>query len=173
MTGHINVEVKARCDDLQRVRDVLTRRNARRVGRDRQRDTYFRTRQGRLKLREGEIENALIFYDRSDETGPKRSDVILYHPEPGSTLRTLLVHALGVDVVVEKSRDIFFVDNVKFHIDEVRGLGTFVEIEAIDVDGSIGVESLRRLCRMYLNVLGIAEDMLVAGSYSDMLRGSG
>ena len=141
-------------------------------GTDHQTDTYFATAAGRLKLREGEIENALIFYHRPNEPGPKQSDVTLYHPEPQSPLKAMLSEAMGVDVVVEKRREIYFIDNVKFHIDVVDGLGTFVEIEAIDEDGSIGVDTLRRQCAEYLKLFAIAEEDLLSTSYSDMLRDS-
>lgn len=167
---HINVEIKATCDDPAAVRRRLAERFARFVGTDYQTDTYFVTEAGRLKLREGEIENALIFYERPDESGPKQSDVTLFHPPRGSPLKQMLSRAMGVDVVVEKKREIYFIENVKFHLDTINGLGTFVEIEAIDKDGTIGITTLRRQCEEYLDLFAIAEDDLLSTSYSDMLR---
>ena len=55
----INIEIKARCKDLSRIRKILESRNARYIGKDHQIDTYFKVAQGRLKLREGKIENYL------------------------------------------------------------------------------------------------------------------
>lgn len=167
---HINVEIKARCSDPAAVRERLAERGARFVGTDHQTDTYFSAAAGRLKLREGEIENALIYYDRPDQAGPKQSDVTLFHPSPDSPLKQMLSRAMGIDVVVEKRREIYFVENVKFHIDDVEALGTFVEIEAIDEHGSIGVDTLRRQCQEYLDVFAIAQEDLLSTSYSDMLR---
>lgn len=171
--GHVNVEVKAKTDRPEEIRALLRRENAEYVGRDRQVDTYFRVATGRLKLREGRIENALIYYRRDDARGPKRSDVILYHPEPGSALKTILTEALGIDVVVDKTRDIYFIGNVKFHVDEVTGLGTFVEIEAVDREGTVDAEALRRQCETYVDLLGVQEEELLSRSYSDMLRSEG
>src|SRR3712207_369543 len=146
---HVNVEIKARCADLVPARATLLRMGARLVGPDRQVDTYFRVPNGRLKLRQGLIENNLIFYAREDREGPKRSDVILYGTRPDSDLKALLTAALGTLVVVEKRREIYFVavdgvgldgvENVKVHLDTVEGLGSFVEIEAIDLDGTIEI----------------------------------
>jgi predicted adenylyl cyclase CyaB len=163
------VEIKARCDDHDRIRSFLTSRRAVFRGTDRQVDTYFKVNHGRLKLREGTIENFLVCYDRANTPSPKRSDVILFKSDPGSSLKAILTRALGVLVVVEKVREISFIDNVKFHVDVVSGLGTFVEIEAIDSDGSIDETSLRDQCHGYLTELGIADRDLVSVSYSDLL----
>lgn len=61
------------------------------------------------------------------------------------------------------------IDNVKFHIDQVAGLGGFVEIEAIDTQGTIGVKRLRAQCEHYINLFAINETDLVTCSYSDLL----
>ncbi len=184
---HVVMEIKARCSDPDSVRRTLQDRSARRIGTDRQTDTYFRVDSGRLKLREGQIENALIHYERPDYDGPKQSNVLLYHPEPGSALKAILSKALGVDVVVEKLREIFYVDNVKCHVDDVARLGTFVEIEAIAdveavvVDGALADESqsenrtamvnaLRRQCTEFMQSFGIREEDLLSSSYCDMVR---
>ena len=163
------VEIKAVCHDPDRVRKILLDHNARFVGHDHQIDTYFVVETGRLKLREGDIENSLIYYNRPDDAGPKRSDVQLYKTQKGSALKDVLTSFLDEFVVVDKHREIYFIDNVKFHIDRVEGLGSFVEIEAIDNDGSLGEESLRRQCNHFLEMLAIPESDLLTDSYSDML----
>lgn len=144
---------------------------ARFVGTDHQIDTYFHLPEGkgRLKLREGNIEHSLIHYQRSDLAGPKRSEVTLYHPQADPALKAVLSASLGVITVVDKLRQIFFIENVKFHLDEVVGLGTFVEIEAIDLDGSIGEKRLRGQCEHYLGLFEIKKEALVEVSYSDLL----
>jgi adenylate cyclase class 2 len=187
--AHVNIEIKARCTNPARAQATLLALGARFVGPDHQTDTYFRVPTGRLKLREGQIENNLIFYARADQEGPKRSDVILYGTRPGSELKPLLDAALGTLVVVEKRREIYFVEvsdidlpddpaaarrardreNVKVHLDTVTGLGSFVEIEAIDLDGSLGPSLLDAQCRRLMARLDIADSDLVAASYSDLL----
>ncbi len=167
--GHLNVEIKARCRRPEEVRRILAERGACFKGTDRQVDTYFPCRSGRLKLRQGNIENALIHYDRPDGPGPKPAKVTLYRPRPDPALRDVLEKALGVRVVVRKKREIYFIENVKFHIDEVDGLGQFVEIEAIDQSGRLGRERLTAQCRAFMELLGIRQQDLIEGSYSDML----
>ncbi len=165
----INVEIKARCSDLKALRTILQSKNADFRGTDHQVDTYFRVPFGRLKLREGNIENCLIFYSRENKAGPKESRVMLLETKPHSKLKEILAGALGVEVVVDKVREIYFRDNVKFHLDTVEGLGTFVEIEAIDRDGTIGQEKLLQQCQYFTDLFRIPQNDLVSGSYSDLV----
>jgi adenylate cyclase class 2 len=165
----INIEIKARCKNPSKIRKSLTSRNAQFVGKDHQIDTYFNVNRGRLKLREGKVENYLIYYDREDKKGPKKSSVVLFKIGPNSPLKQLLTKALGVLVVVEKQREIYFIENVKFHIDEVKDLGNFVEIEAIGEGRKSEGKKLNEQCQYFLKLLKIPRKDLDSNSYSDML----
>ncbi|MDO8558382.1 MAG: class IV adenylate cyclase [bacterium] len=167
--SHLNVEIKARCSDSERIRQILISKNADFHGKDHQIDMYFNVQRGRLKLREGDIENYLIYYERKDKEGPKESHVTLFPTTPRTSLKEILEKSLGVLVVVDKKREIYFIENVKFHIDEVAELGAFVEIEAIDKDGSIEKEKLQEQCQLYMQLFGISDTDLVSVSYSDLL----
>ena len=164
-----NFEFKASTANLGQLEAILQELHPECKGLDHQTDTYFNVPNGRLKLREGNIENALIQYDRSNISGPKQSDVLLYQHQPNLSLKTILTTALGIKTIVEKRRKIYFIDNVKFHFDEVQGLGAFVEVEAIDKDGSIGMERLKEQCRYYAKLLGIQAKGYIADSYSDLI----
>ncbi|MEJ8844629.1 class IV adenylate cyclase [Lacibacter sp. H375] len=168
--SHQNIEIKARCSNATSIRNYLQQQNARFIGVDNQSDTYFNTANGRLKMRQGPIENALIYYNRENKAGPKLSEVkLLPLDNNADLLKQILTKAHGVKVVVKKKREIYFIDNVKFHIDEVEGLGSFVEIEAIDKDGSLGLERIKEQCYFYLQQFEIGEDDLLTHSYSDLL----
>ncbi len=169
---HLNIEIKARCNNTAAIREYLLNNKAEFKGTDHQRDTYFNVPNGRLKLRQGNIENSLIHYERQNQSGPKSSQVSLYKVENGEQLRNVLLNALGEKVTVEKKREIYFIDNVKFHLDEVPGLGSFAEIEAIDLDGHIGKDRLQEQCEFYMQAFGIKEQDLLTNSYSDMLLNS-
>lgn len=166
----LNVEVKARCPEPDTIRSILKKHNAEFKGTDHQTDTYFSVPRGRLKLREGNIENNLIYYRRSDTKDPKSSRIDLMPVQHPASLKSVLAAALDVRIVVDKRREIYFIDNVKFHIDTVKGLGSFVEIEAIDRTGTVGEEQLREQCRHYLRLFAISDRDLVAHSYSDLLH---
>ena len=170
---HINIEIKARCDFIDRIRDILISKEADFKGVDHQIDTYFNVKKGRLKLREGEIENYLIYYDRIDQSGPKRSDVLLFKTEKETELRELLTVSNGIRVVVDKMREIFFIDNVKFHLDKVKNLGEFVEIEAIASGEKSDGLNLLDQCKYYMHLFDINESDLIENSYSDLLLEKG
>jgi predicted adenylyl cyclase CyaB len=173
VAGHLNVELKARCADPARVRRVLEAAGADFRGVDAQRDVYFRVPEGRLKLRRGTIERSLIFYRRADEAAVKPSHVTMARLEEApQELEDALAAALGVQAVVEKRREIRYVGNVKFHLDEVPGLGAFVEIEAIESPEVQGEETLRAQCEEWRTRLGIMDDDLLADSYSDLVSTS-
>jgi adenylate cyclase class 2 len=168
--AHINIEIKAKCFHPEKVEAFLLANGARYAGLDHQKDTYFNVPAGRLKLRQGNIENSLIFYNRPDQQGPKQSDFLLSKVSDGPAQEALLEKALGVKVVVEKNRKIFFINNVKFHLDEVPGLGSFVEIEAGNLgDPSKTIEDLRIQCDHYMKAFEVGESDLIHHSYSDML----
>ena len=165
----LNIEFKARAKDIAALETILQQHDPRFIGEDHQVDTYFNVQTGRLKLREGNIENALIHYEREDFAGAKSSHVLLYQHQPDKTLKEILIKTLGLKVAVDKRRKIYFINNVKFHFDTVEGLGTFVEVEAIDKDGSIGKEKLQSQCDEYATLFGIKAEDFCSFSYSDMM----
>jgi adenylate cyclase, class 2 len=166
---HINFEFKATHMDIAAAEEKLLQHNPLFIGEDHQIDTYFNVPNGRLKLREGTIEHALIFYERTNTAAAKQSNVILYQHQPDISLKSILTKSLGIKTVVDKMRRIYFIENVKFHFDKVEGLGTFVEVEAIDKNGSVGIEKLKEQCRYYQNMLGVRDTDFMAESYSDLL----
>jgi adenylate cyclase class 2 len=165
----LSLEIKARCPDPNHIRKILLARGAFFKGLDRQVDTYFRVPSGRLKLREGNIENALIYYKRTDQKRSKKCDASLFPCKKKTPLKKLLTVALGVLTVVDKKREIYFIRNAKFHIDRVKRLGNFVEIEVSGRKGRASVAKLREQCEFYQKLLGIRAQELVADSYSDQL----
>ncbi len=165
----LNVEIKARCNDPENIRRYLLTNNADFKGKDEQSDTYFNVPNGRLKLREGNIENNLIFYERTNQSGPKNSHFNLVKVEDVKGLKEVLTKSNGVKVIVKKTREIYYINNVKFHIDEVPGLGSFVEIEAGNVFVDLSQNELKQQCDFYMQELKIKPEDLLEVSYSDML----
>lgn len=166
---HLNIEIKAHTENTDDIVKWLKKNNADYKGVDHQTDTYFQVAEGRLKLRKGNIENALIFYKRKDQAGPKQSTVFLEPLQPDNIMKEILSASLGILVEVQKERQIWFVENVKIHLDKVKSLGHFVEIEAIDVEGNIGREKLSEQCQRMMAAFNIQEKDLIENSYSDML----
>jgi adenylate cyclase, class 2 len=165
----INIEIKARTTRHHQIRQFLLEQGAEFRGTDHQSDTYFQVANGRLKLREGKIENNLIFYERSETGGLKQSNVELYKSGDGPQLRNILSKALGVKTIVKKEREIYFIGNVKFHLDRLEGYGSFVEIEACNLDTAFTANDLSEQCAYYMKAFGVKDEDLFNGSYSDMI----
>ncbi|MBK8495840.1 MAG: class IV adenylate cyclase [Chitinophagaceae bacterium] len=165
----LNIEFKAATKRLNELETLLKQYNPVFIGEDHQVDTYFNVDKNRLKLREGNIENALIHYERENTAGSKSSHVLLYQHQPDKTLKEILIKTLGIKAVVDKKRKIYFISNVKFHFDTVAGLGTFVEVEAIDKDGTIGRDKLQAQCDEYAALFNIEAADFCSHSYSDMI----
>ena len=170
MNKHL-VEIKATTNRQKAQRAWLLANGANYRGSDHQIDHYFNTPQGRLKLRHGNIEQSLIYYERPNQAGPKDSKVSLTILDGEATAQQLaatLDAALGTWVKVDKRREIYFIDNVKFHLDAVEGLGAFIEIEAIG-DSPAEHDRLLEQCQFYMRELEVREEDLVENSYSDLL----
>ena len=164
-----NFEFKARVDDIEKLENKLLALGPKFLGVDHQVDTYFNTGVGRLKLREGNIENALINYEMENIAGSKESTIVLYKHLPDPALKKILTAQMGVKVIVDKKRKIYFIDNVKFHFDRVEGLGEFMEVEAIDEDGSLGIDHIKAQCEHYSNFFEIEPQHYISHSYSDLI----
>jgi predicted adenylyl cyclase CyaB len=122
----INIEIKARTTQTAAIRQFLLSNKAVYKGTDIQTDTYFHIPNGRLKLRQGNIENNLIWYQRTNQAAAKQSDFLLTPVADPDSLKQVLTNALGTKVTVIKKREIYFINNVKFHLDELDQLGSFV-----------------------------------------------
>ena len=165
----INIEIKARTTRVADIRKYLQENGAACIGTDHQTDTYFNVNNGRLKLREGNIENNLIFYSRAETGGTKQSNVEMMQVADPPVLKNILSKAMNILAVVSKRREIYYIDNVKFHLDTLEGFGEFVEIEACDRFEEIPVEKLKEQCEEYMKLFGVKEEDLIKKSYSDMV----
>ena len=167
--GLVNYEFKASVKDLESLEKKLLELQPVFSGEDHQIDTYFNVATGRLKLREGNIENTLIYYERPDTSKAKQSDIILIECRDKKGLKEILARVNGIKTIVDKMRRIYFIENVKFHFDTVAGLGRFIEVEAIDEKGNIGVETLKEQCKHYFSFFDLKESDYISKSYSDLL----
>jgi homotetrameric cytidine deaminase len=169
-----NVECKAHDPDPGRTLERALAAGAEDRGVLRQRDTYFAVSHGRLKLREEDPGGAtLIAYDRPDAASERVSDYRLVPVAEPGPLRDALTAANGVAVVVVKRRRLLmFEETVRIHLDEVRGLGSFLELEAVAQPGSDLVRERAQVARLR-DALDIRDEALVAGSYANALTAAG
>lgn len=172
------MELKAKVDDLDFLRNKLTGLKAQHIGTFRQTDIYFETPMGRLKLREteGDHRTKLVYYERENIAGPKISKVFLLKIEEPVHFKRLLEKTLKTITTVEKTREIYqlhiFVDKisrgVKVHIDSVKGLGSFLEFE-MEATPKGFIEDRAALLSL-MKKMGNSEEDLEALSYCDLMR---
>lgn len=164
-----NIEIKARLSDRAGVEAkaaAMAQHGPELIAQD---DTFFATARGRLKLRtfvDGHGE--LIFYQRPDHTGPKTSFYLLSStPEP-DILRESLTLAWGQTGRVQKLRTLYLVGRTRVHLDEVQGLGDWLELEVVLQENEpeeAGVQEAHAL----MAKLGLSHEDLVQGAYVDLL----
>lgn len=168
-----NVEIKARVADMDALRARARAAGAVETELIHQRDTFFPTARGRLKLRDfGDGRGELIQYERPDATGPKTSSYRLVATDDPAGLRAALTSALGVEIEVVKRRELWMHGRTRIHLDAVEGLGDFMELEVVLRAGepvAAGEDEARTLC----DRLAIAPGDRVRGAYADLLREHG
>ena len=166
-----NIEIKSFAPDFADVMRKAASLAATEPATIEQSDVFFKTDRGRLKLRLlSRTRGELIFYERTDRPGPKMSDYSVYATENPLALRAVLSAAYGEDVTVEKIRTLFLVGRARIHLDQVRHLGQFVELEVVLDDGQPVDEGIAEAHRM-MDDLGIRQENLIEGAYADLLRG--
>ena len=167
-----NLELKSHCPNLAAAERAAQTLGATFQWTQSQTDTYFHAAHGRLKLREQDDRPAeLIAYDRPDHPDVRASDYTLVPVPDSALLRSALGRTLGVRVVVAKRRTLYLWHNVRIHLDDVAGLGTFIEFEAVleglAEDEAVSAERLDAL----IAALALHEEDRVSRSYSDLLDG--
>ncbi len=166
------VELKARVDSPQGIEGRLRAAGATFQSTLRQRDIYFGGVRGRLKLRlERPGRDQLVWYDRPDKADTKESRIVLSALPPDHGLEGVLTPALGVRVVVAKVRKVFDWRGTRVHLDEVEGLGSFLEFEKT-LDHPESGPSAHAELKAMLGELSVPFDALESGSYSDLLEQS-
>jgi predicted adenylyl cyclase CyaB len=165
-----NIEIKARArtfDDIRARAEALSDTPVQVLP---QEDTFFEAAHGRLKLRVRPGTTAqLIHYERADQDGPKRSDYQIFETSDPESLKTTLALALGIRGVVRKTRYLYMVGQTRVHLDDVEGLGQFVELEVVmrpdqpDADG-------QAIAQQLMTQLGVTEADLLEGAYMDLIE---
>lgn len=161
-----NIEFKVELRHLAAARQQCNAIGATRQGVLVQVDTYFKLADGRLKRREtvGQA-TQWIWYHRADDIRPRPSDYAVLSEE--QALRRWGTHSLRPWLEVRKRRELWIIDNVRIHLDEVEDMGTFIEFEAIvseELDADACLAAVTELRQIFAPVLGEA----VAVSYSDL-----
>ena len=167
-----NIEIKAYARDFEEIKSRAEELSDLPVDVIPQEDIFFNVPQGRLKLRILAPDNAqLIYYTRPDQEGPKRSDYHIAHTSDPENLKRVLELSYGIRGVVKKTRYLYLVGQTRIHLDEVEGLGHFMELEVVMKDGQSDAEG-QEIAEGLMASLGVERSALLEGAYMDMIEKS-
>jgi len=164
-----NIEIKASVRDPDALQARVATMSASPGEEIVQEDTFFTTPTGRLKLRaRGPDGGELIFYQRADSADPKPSHYRLAPVKDPTAVGAVLAAALGVRGVVRKRRRLYLIGRTRVHLDQVEGLGGFIELEVVLGEGEAASQG-EAVAVELMDRLGIARSDLVRGAYLDLL----
>ena len=165
-----NVEIKAYARNFDEIRGRAEALSDTPVDAIPQEDIFFNTPQGRLKLRlTSKNKGQLIYYTRPDQEGPKRSDYHISLTTDPENLKRVLELAYGIRGVVRKTRFLYLVGQTRVHLDDVEGLGQFMELEVVMREGQSDAEG-QAIAEGLMASLGVERSDLVEGAYMDLLE---
>lgn len=164
-----NIEIKAKLNNFDVVYNIikkLTRTNPTLLI---QQDIYYRVPSGRLKLRSiCDDYHEIIFYNRPNQAGPKNSEYYRYQVEQKDDVDLFFKRIFGQLVIVNKHRNLFLQNNIRFHLDDVDNLGQFLEIEYVLSPNESRREAFNKVNEL-INQLHIDRNSFVVCSYADLL----
>ncbi len=168
-----NVEAKFRLRNPARALELAIALGFERRDELSQRDTFFVTASGKLKLRQeaGAGGACLIYYNRRDSATLQLSDYEIVPVVQPDRMRAILAEAMGVLAEVIKHRTLLMRHSVRLHIDRVEGLGEYGEIEAVLSEGESEDANLEAVARL-LNALEISDADRVRVSYFELILGA-
>ncbi|MFA5070404.1 MAG: class IV adenylate cyclase [Patescibacteria group bacterium] len=164
-----NVESKFKLREFDEIKISLKRIKAKYAGKLNQLDTYYYCQKGRLKIRE--INNRcfeLIYYQRPDIDKPKISNlqVINLKSNQVESLKKLFKDAFGVKNIIKKVRYLWLYKNTRIHLDIVKDLGKFIELETIDRKISLKEAKLEHA--IIIKLLSLSKAKRLSQSYCEI-----
>ncbi len=157
--------IKARVEDFKAAESALARMNSVYIGLDHQTDYYFKTAQGKLKLRQGTIENLITHYERVVVDHLEKTIVYRYDVNPSQAAIDGLKKSHQQISTICKDRKIYTVEHIKIHLDQLPSGERFIEIEAIDRHNQFTDDELKDNCIELQRALSIPDQALVKTGY--------
>ena len=164
-----NIEIKTTVSDLPHLESRIAALNAEYQWTHRQRDTFFNVPSGYLKLRVVEEEpGELIAYERESGTHPRPSDYEIARTDDPASLESALTRSLGIRGVIEKTRRLYLWRHTRIHLDEVKGLGLFLELETVAKD--IDLATARQEADLVIEALALSATEFLDRPYLECLE---
>ena len=165
-----NIEIKTPLAERAQTEEKLLSIGANLEWTRKQVDTFFNAPSGWLKLREVEgCPCELISYRRSvEDSGPRESDYDILRLEAAHELSSVLEHSLGILGIVEKQRALWLYRNTRVHLDRVKGLGDFLELETVlaGTDAGEGTAESEEV----IGLLELNKELFISVPYLELLQ---
>ncbi|QBC45245.1 class IV adenylate cyclase [Iodobacter fluviatilis] len=164
-----NIEIKAHIDSIAALIPILESLSNTAPIEIIQDDTFFACENGRLKLRAfTDGSGKLIFYRRANRLGPKESFYVISTTAEPDALREVLAYSNGKIGRVEKHRTFYLCGRTRVHLDRVKGLGEFLELEVVLAENETA-EAGQVEAQQLMAKLGIQAEQLIEIAYLDLL----
>ena len=163
-----NLELKIRVTSHLSVKKILEQIGAENKGILNQKDVYYSVPNGLLKLRVENRNESLIYYNRNENDKNRWSDFEFLKFADGNGER-FFNKLFDVEVIVIKKRQLFYYDDTRIHLDTVKFLGKFLELETLVINGK--VDAKKRFVKI-ISLLKLDEAKQIRKSYRDLLMDS-
>lgn len=165
-----NIEIKAKIRDYKKVKRLVEGLCSSPIQTEQQEDTFFKTSNGRLKLRVSDVKEAeLIYYNRPNSFEPKQSDITISFIENPDTLKSVLSKSIGIRGIVNKQRILYKYGQTRIHLDDVKGLGKFIELEVV-LKSDQTLKDGETIANKLMNMFGIQKTDLIDVAYIDLIE---
>ncbi len=160
----LNLELKVKVDSFDELKKLLNSIKAEFVKELNQKDIYYVTQKGLLKLRIENGEQSIIKYLRDEKSNDRFSDYDVLYFSKGNAEK-FFGELFTIEAVVEKQRLLYMYDNTRVHLDNVKNLGTFLELETLVLNGK---EDAVKRFNYIVNALKLDLNKQFRKSYRDL-----
>ncbi len=160
-----NLEIKVNLTSHKEVKEIINKNKIPFKELLLQKDIYYKVDKGLLKLRIENGKQTLIFYDRNEKSKKRWSDYHLLEIE-NADANKYLKRFLDVVTIVNKKRELYLYKNTRIHLDYVKGLGCFLELETRVINGLTDAE---KRFKFMMDLLKLRDKKEIWASYKDLL----
>ncbi|MCL5028702.1 MAG: class IV adenylate cyclase [Bacteroidetes bacterium] len=160
-----NLELKIKLESFNRTKGLLKKINAKFIRTLNQKDVYYKTGTGLLKLRVENGQQSVIKYVRNEKDKDRFSDYHLLKISDGKA-ENFFEGIFPAEAVVQKKRILYMFDNTRVHLDTVKNLGYFLELETLVIKGKL--DAKKRFGKI-IELLQLSEYDEIRNSYRDLI----
>ena len=160
-----NIELKVKIPSFRKYEKVLKTLELKPKELLNQKDVYYEIKKGLLKLRIENGKNSLIKYSRNETSKNRVSNYNVLSLGDDSAEK-FLDRIFNIKAVVEKKRILYLYKNTRIHLDKVKKLGNFIELESVVVRNS---KSAVKEFNEVIGLLNLDTEKQIRKSYKDLI----